>query len=679
MTAQLSPTPVQHFVDNNGFPLFFGTLGTFVAGTNTAQATYVDSTQTTQNTNPIVLNFRGECNLWLDPAKTYKFVLKDAFGNLIWTVDNIPGGPFTSGLIFSNLIPSPTNTLTLGNATNSWANLFLGPNASPVLGASGNIGYYTRTPAEIALSVTPTDYSYPADPYVDPRRYGADPTGVAVSTTAVQTALNVAHKALGCVWIGNACNFKCGALSVNFTGDYGTEGLRIMGSSVNGSMLTPTGSPSAFITITGPTPGTFPHGFPLVMENLTLNGSGFTSDAIVLQGLAFFTLRKIFAFGFNRAVFLNSALTGTIEDCFFLINNYGVYARQFPSAGSGNNMIKIRDCVIGSCARWGIDWGAGDRLKIHNCDMEQNGTVTAVTFTAPLGATAGTGTLTSNWALPTASYPMYFSTGEVRMASMTQGTTAVSWLPGLSSAETVNATVNTGAIMIRNTVNFGAGEAAIDVTGTWLEGNVGCTVAVESTSFLQLAFKDCVWYTDVNSMYVDGCFSITMEDCMANSVGAILNWRAAQCSFLKHVIAGSIQDNAVFPWWVNVTTAVANYPYGRPDSFSATLQGCTTTPSASITVFQQGDDITWIVPDLLATSNSTAASLTGIPAKYQPTGGIIFIPAIIENNAVDTVQQCLLQVASGTLILYQGGSQTGFTAAGSKGVRRQNLKYRLNS
>ena len=87
--ASLSPLLVQRFNDNNGSPLANGTLSTFSAGTNTPVATYVDSTGTTTNTNPIVLNARGEANVWTLPNVGYKFVLKDTLGNTIYTVDNV--------------------------------------------------------------------------------------------------------------------------------------------------------------------------------------------------------------------------------------------------------------------------------------------------------------------------------------------------------------------------------------------------------------------------------------------------------------------------------------------------------------------------------------------------------------------------------------------------------------
>lgn len=91
MTAQLAPTPIQKFFDNNGNPLFNGKLYSYVAGTSTPQATYTDSTMGTQNTNPVILNARGEANVWLDTTLNYKLVLQESNGTQIWSVDNIPG------------------------------------------------------------------------------------------------------------------------------------------------------------------------------------------------------------------------------------------------------------------------------------------------------------------------------------------------------------------------------------------------------------------------------------------------------------------------------------------------------------------------------------------------------------------------------------------------------------
>jgi hypothetical protein len=85
--------PKPQFVDSNGDPMNAGTLGTFIAGSTTAQVTYTDSTGGTSNATTITLNSRGEPvnEIWLASGVSYKFVLKDSSGVTIWTVDNVTG------------------------------------------------------------------------------------------------------------------------------------------------------------------------------------------------------------------------------------------------------------------------------------------------------------------------------------------------------------------------------------------------------------------------------------------------------------------------------------------------------------------------------------------------------------------------------------------------------------
>lgn len=67
---------------------------TYQPGTSTAKATYTDYTGNTANTNPIVLDSRGEATIWWDG--TYKVAVytgdKDAGGVLVWTQDNYGEG-----------------------------------------------------------------------------------------------------------------------------------------------------------------------------------------------------------------------------------------------------------------------------------------------------------------------------------------------------------------------------------------------------------------------------------------------------------------------------------------------------------------------------------------------------------------------------------------------------------
>lgn len=92
MTAAfLCPYQRQKFTDPNGNPLAYGLLYTYEAGSTTPIATYIDSTATTQNSNPIVLDAFGGCSLWIIANTAYKFNLTDQYGNQIpgWPVDQV--------------------------------------------------------------------------------------------------------------------------------------------------------------------------------------------------------------------------------------------------------------------------------------------------------------------------------------------------------------------------------------------------------------------------------------------------------------------------------------------------------------------------------------------------------------------------------------------------------------
>ncbi len=157
--AVLSPTPKTAFVDAAGEPLVGGQLYTYIAGTTTLQATYTDSTATTANTNPIILDSRGEANVWLGGA-IYKFVLKDADGALIWTVDNISAptaavSPVLSGNVtIDSNTPSPALKITqTGTGPALKVQDSSDPDATPfIVDSTGQVGIGTATPVS-ALEV----------------------------------------------------------------------------------------------------------------------------------------------------------------------------------------------------------------------------------------------------------------------------------------------------------------------------------------------------------------------------------------------------------------------------------------------------------------------------------------------------------------------------------------------
>ena len=77
-----------------GLPLVGGKLFTYAAGTVNKLTTYTDSTGNTPNANPIILDARGECDLFFTQTLLYKLTLSPATDTdpptaPIWTEDQV--------------------------------------------------------------------------------------------------------------------------------------------------------------------------------------------------------------------------------------------------------------------------------------------------------------------------------------------------------------------------------------------------------------------------------------------------------------------------------------------------------------------------------------------------------------------------------------------------------------
>jgi len=80
MAYSLSPwLKPRFFITGTNRPLAGGLMYTYKAGTTDPATTYSDDSGTT-NTNPIVLDADGQCNLYLDDYVSYRFILKNSAG-----------------------------------------------------------------------------------------------------------------------------------------------------------------------------------------------------------------------------------------------------------------------------------------------------------------------------------------------------------------------------------------------------------------------------------------------------------------------------------------------------------------------------------------------------------------------------------------------------------------------
>jgi hypothetical protein len=153
MTGSLLPLPFFKDWDSSGNPLAFGTVATYQAGTSIPIATYTNAALNQVNANPIVLNNRGEAQIWLNPSGgNVKIVVQDNANNQIRIVDNIP----------------PPAWLPIDSV---------------------NV-HYDQTPAEAAAGVTPTNDWYQAG-VVD--RYGTNTIPGTTDMTSACTACIAAN------------------------------------------------------------------------------------------------------------------------------------------------------------------------------------------------------------------------------------------------------------------------------------------------------------------------------------------------------------------------------------------------------------------------------------------------------------------------------------------------------
>ena len=148
--ALLSPNPKQQFFGANGEPLVGGKIFTYEAGTTTPIATYVDAAGVTQNTNPIILDSRGMCSIWLLSTVSYKYVVTDADDVLQFTTDNIgvtlTTASFATPPIIGNSVPNSAFFTTIYLTDTSASVLNVGTTAQrPASPETGMVRYNSTT------------------------------------------------------------------------------------------------------------------------------------------------------------------------------------------------------------------------------------------------------------------------------------------------------------------------------------------------------------------------------------------------------------------------------------------------------------------------------------------------------------------------------------------------------
>jgi len=140
MPVALSPVAGAgwQFFDNSGAVLNGGLLYVYAAGTTTPVTTYQESSGTTPNANPVVLDAAGRIptQVWLTTGAAYKLVLKTSAAVTLWTMDNLRAINDPASVPWASITSKPTTVAGFGISdalTTTVAAATYAPIASPSL------------------------------------------------------------------------------------------------------------------------------------------------------------------------------------------------------------------------------------------------------------------------------------------------------------------------------------------------------------------------------------------------------------------------------------------------------------------------------------------------------------------------------------------------------------------
>lgn len=350
MTGVIQTNPKVQFLAADGSPLVGGKLYTYLAGTSTLTTTWQDLNQLTANTNPIILDARGEALVWLDPAIAYKFVLQTSASVAVWTVDNITGA--VPGTFLTDLAGSGGSALV-----------------GFIQAGSGAVARTAQSKMREVISV---------------KDFGAVGDGAADDTSAIQLAFDYAaslshaevyfpapashYKTTSPITADSAVSIRgdgqhttiiaTGLLSSQYVIDYNCDAADVV--------------ENAFI------------------KGLTVRSNNGAPSGFRLKNISYVTMKDVRAYGLLHGVYLEGSrcFSNTFEE----LNSYNLTGNtvRFAAGFTGGGHFAFVGCTFtGDVGFVVTDTAVTDSLSFNGCNFEQcttnsfyiGGTVRGVTFT----------------------------------------------------------------------------------------------------------------------------------------------------------------------------------------------------------------------------------------------------------------------------------------------------------
>ncbi len=110
-------------------------------------------------------------------------------------------------------------------------------------------------------------------------------------------------------------------------------------------------------------------------------------------------------------------------------------------------------------------------------------------------------------------------------------------------------------------------------------------------------------------------------------------------------------------------------------TYTATLTGCTTSPTGTVRYNRVGTMVVLHIPAISGTSNATTMTLTGTPAALAVGADTTAHAVFVTDNGTASIGTVSIDAATRTLTFGLGASSAAFTNSGTKGVRSSIMVY----
>ncbi len=139
----------------------------------------------------------------------------------------------------------------------------------------------------------------------------------------------------------------------------------------------------------------------------------------------------------------------------------------------------------------------------------------------------------------------------------------------------------------------------------------------------------------------------------------------------SNVLSITTAGAATFPSTITADSIISDKLY-HEGTFTGTLNGCTTSPTGTFSYIRVGKQVTLKIPEISGTSNTTAMSITGVPASIRPSTSVFLSPhkgANCQDNGSYYATCGMVLNASGTIDFLNGVTYSfTFTNSGTKGT-----------